>query len=163
MKKPWATARVLLWAAALGCSGSEDAAEMQRKGFHCLSSWDGSHSEVVRLVKGELRDPDSFQHVETRVTPVSDQGLHSFTMKYRARNGFGGMNVGVSNGVYVNADVDAETSSPSLLLDADSETAEVEECMVLSWVKPDAERRTLTPAFFAWLAARAGGEDTATR
>lgn len=148
MKKSWGIACAI----ALGCGGSaEDAAE-RAAGFHCLSSWDGSHSEVVRLVKGELRDPDSFQHIETRVTPVDGQGLHSFTMEYRARNGFGGMNVGVSTGAYVNADVDVKT-----LLDADGETTEVEECAVLSWVKPDAESRTLTPAFFTWLAVRDGG------
>lgn len=137
MKKPWAIACVLFWIAALGCSGSEDA----DAGFHCLSSWDGSHPEIVQLVRGELRDPDSFQHIETRVTPVSDQGLHSFTMEYRARNGFGGMNVYASTGEYANADVE----------DADSETA-VEECAVLSWVRPDAESPTFTPAGWAWLA-----------
>ena len=128
---------------AVGCSGSEGAAEWQRKGFHCLSLWDGSHSEVVRLVKEDLRDPDSFQHIETRVSVVSDQGLHSFTMEYRARNGFGGMNVGASTGVYVNADVGG----------VDGEAAAVKECAVLRWAKPDTEAHayTYTPAGAAWL------------
>lgn len=132
-------------AMTLGCGSSEGAAEMQRKGFHCLDSWDGAHPEVVELVKGELRDPSSFQHIETRVSPVSDQGLHSFTMEYRAANGFGGMNVGASAGEYVNADVFGSV---------DGEAVEaVGECAVLSWVKPDAKAVTFTNAGFAWLAA----------
>ena len=67
-------------------------AEDRRKGFHCLSSWDGSHRGVVDSVKAQLRDPESFEHDETRITPAKD-GQHTLIMKYRARNGFGGMNV----------------------------------------------------------------------
>ena len=67
-------------------------AENKRKGFHCLSSWDGSHSAVKRAVENSMRNPDSFDHVETRITPVKD-GQHVLTMKYRGQNGFGGMNL----------------------------------------------------------------------
>jgi hypothetical protein len=69
-------------------------AEKKRKGFHCLSAWDGSHRDVVRSLKRSLRDPDSFEHEETRITPVDDKGNHTLLMTYRARNGFGGMNIG---------------------------------------------------------------------
>lgn len=69
-------------------------AEDRRKGFHCLSKWDGSHRELVNELKRSLREPDSFEHVETRITPVNAKGVHLLTMEYRARNGFGGMNVG---------------------------------------------------------------------
>lgn len=70
------------------------AAEERKSGFHCLSSWDGSHRGVVDTLKESLRDPDSFQHVETRITPTDAMGNHTLLMKYRARNGFGGMNIG---------------------------------------------------------------------
>ncbi len=71
-----------------------EAAEKRKAGFHCLSSWDGSHRELVRALKLTLRDPDSFEHIETKITPVNDKGEHGLIMSYRARNGFGGMNVG---------------------------------------------------------------------
>ena len=81
-----------------------NASEDERKGFHCLSSWDGSHAQFKRAVKSTMREPGSFEHVETRVTPVSQSGDHSVIMKYRARNGFGGMNVGTAIGTYKNSD-----------------------------------------------------------
>jgi hypothetical protein len=73
-------------------SKAASSAEDRRKGFHCLSSWDGSHSGVVAQVKEQLREPGSFEHDETKISPVID-GKHTVMMKYRARNGFGGMNV----------------------------------------------------------------------
>jgi hypothetical protein len=68
-------------------------AEEKRKGFHCLSAWDGSYGDLEDYVKERLRDPESFEDIETRISPVSDTGTHTVIMKYRARNGFGGMNV----------------------------------------------------------------------
>lgn len=68
--------------------------ENKRKGFHCLSSWSGSHPAVKKYVEDNMRDPDSFEHIETKITPVNDKGLHTLVMKYRAKNEFGGMNVG---------------------------------------------------------------------
>ncbi|WP_156437645.1 MULTISPECIES: hypothetical protein [unclassified Sphingomonas] len=68
-------------------------AEKRRQGFHCLSSWDGSNRSLVDQVKEGLRDPNSFEHDETRIAPVTATGNHPIAMKYRARNGFGGMNV----------------------------------------------------------------------
>jgi len=68
-------------------------AEEKRKGFHCLSAWDGSHPGVKRYVEERMRDPDSFEHIETRISPVNN-GEHTLIMSYRARNGFGGMTVG---------------------------------------------------------------------
>lgn len=63
-------------------------------GLHCLSQWDGSHRGLVEQVKRNLRDPDSFKHVDTAISPATKEGLHRIVMEYRARNGFGGMNVG---------------------------------------------------------------------
>jgi len=68
-------------------------ANNRRQGFHCLSAWNGSHRGVVNYLKDRLRDPDSFEHIETRITPVNTAGEHTLIMQYRARNGFGGMNV----------------------------------------------------------------------
>lgn len=70
------------------------AAEDKRKGFHCLSEWDGSNKSLVDQVKAQLRDPKSFEHDETRIAPAnaSTEGKHAVSMRYRARNGFGGMN-----------------------------------------------------------------------
>lgn len=76
--------------------------EENRKGFHCLSSWDGSHRDVVNAVKATLRNPDSFEHVETRVTPVDNDRRHLFFMQYRAENGFGGVNLETASGTYGN-------------------------------------------------------------
>ena len=56
-----------------------------------FSAWDGSHTELTRYVKARLRDPKSFEHVETG---YSDKGDYLYVrMVYRAKNGFGGMTV----------------------------------------------------------------------
>ena len=68
-----------------------EAAENKRKGFHCLSAWDGSHGDLVRQLKRQLNDPSSFEHSETRVTPVDENGEHRLVMEYRARNAFGAL------------------------------------------------------------------------
>ena len=80
-----------------------ERAEEKRKGFHCLSAWDGSHPTFKKMVIDGLRDPQSFEHIETRVSPVDGDGLHRIWMDYRAKNGFGGMNVAQATGVYANA------------------------------------------------------------
>lgn len=82
-------------------------AEDRRKGFHCLSAWDGSHSDVKAYVEKRMRDPDSFEHIETRITPVNEKGAHTLVMKYRARNGFGGMTVGEALATIRNSDCHA--------------------------------------------------------
>ena len=81
-------------------------AEEKRKGFHCLSSWDGSHRGVVKDVEDQLNDPDSFDHDETRVTPVSAEGTHTLSMKFRAKNAFGGLMRGQAVAVYQNEGCD---------------------------------------------------------
>ena len=78
-------------------------AEDKKKGRHCLSLWDGRHSAFTNMVKARLRDPDSFEHILTLVTPVNASGRHRISMTYRARNGFGGMNTEVATGSYSNA------------------------------------------------------------
>lgn len=60
------------------------------KGFHCLSAWDGSLRDE-RALKNSLNDPGSYEHVETRITPVNSDGVHTAYVTFRARNGFGGL------------------------------------------------------------------------
>lgn len=83
------------------------AAKNKRAGFHCLSGWDGSHSSVVRQVKSLLRDPDSFEHVSTKLTPVDETGRHTLFMRYSAKNGFGGMTPGFATAIVINANCEA--------------------------------------------------------
>lgn len=83
---------------------SAEKAEERRKGFHCLSSWDGSDRELVDAVKKSLREPSSFEHDETRISPVNAQGQHFVVMTFRAKNGFGGTNVGSATGMIRQSD-----------------------------------------------------------
>ena len=75
-------------------AADRERAENERLGLHCLSIIDGSHARLVASFKSGLRDPSSFEHVETRITPVRDDGFHHLSMAYRAKNGFGGLTLG---------------------------------------------------------------------
>lgn len=70
-------------------------------GHHCLSGWDGVHPDFERQVVEQLRDPDSYETIETRTTKTKD-GKNGIIMRYRARNGFGGMNMTEAVGVIDN-------------------------------------------------------------
>lgn len=51
-----------------------------------FSSWDGSNRELVNYVKEHMKDPSSFEHVETR---FRDNGSsYDIIMKYRGKNSF---------------------------------------------------------------------------
>lgn len=99
-KNPVAQERARLEAVA----ESNRKAEDKRKGFHCLSAWDGSNRHLVDAVKESLRDPSSFEHAETKIGPVNAQGLHFVTMTFRAKNGFGGTNIGSATGIIRQSD-----------------------------------------------------------
>ncbi|MDD3798429.1 MAG: hypothetical protein PHE36_04535 [Novosphingobium sp.] len=58
----------------------------------CLDPDTGQHLRLVAEFKNTLREPDSFEHIKTIVFVGSD-GAYRLLMRYRARNGFGGMNV----------------------------------------------------------------------
>lgn len=66
------------------------AAEERRKGFHCLSSFDGNHNGLERLVRGRLNDPNSLETVRTLISPVNDANKHRVRMEFTATNAFGG-------------------------------------------------------------------------
>lgn len=82
--------------------------EEQRLGMHCLNKWDGSHRKMQDAIKERLRDPDSFKHVETRITPIDKNGNHTIFMTFRARNGFGGLNVQQAIGVVDNEECELQ-------------------------------------------------------
>lgn len=88
-----------------------EEAENKRKGFHCLSSWNGMHRGVERVVKENLRDPSSFEHIETRITPVNQDGKHRLMMSYRAANAFGGKTVGNAIAIVDNSSCEATVTS----------------------------------------------------
>ena len=69
----------------------------------CYSSWTGELPFVISVVKGALRDPDSFQHIATEIGSENDPRNIPFKMQYGARNGFGGMNREVVSGTFDSA------------------------------------------------------------
>lgn len=53
-----------------------------------FSPWDGSHRQLEKYVKNNLKDPESYEHIETRYGVKDD--IVTVVMKYRAKNSFGG-------------------------------------------------------------------------
>jgi hypothetical protein len=96
--------------ALAAAKAAEEKADERRKGFHCLSAWSGHSEGLVDAVKAQLREPESFEAIKTLIAPV-DNGSHAVLMTYRARNGFGGMNVAEAA-----ATIDTETCAVTLLL-----------------------------------------------
>ncbi len=70
---------------------------------NCISSWDGSCTKLVRAFKPHLKDPDSFEHIDTGFRRYDDYVL--VVMKYRAKNSFGAFNIGT---VTAKVDYDCE-------------------------------------------------------
>lgn len=63
----------------------EEREELVRDQF---SPWDGSHPALTKLIKKKMRDPDSYDHIETR---FRDDGNSIFVItKFRGANAFGG-------------------------------------------------------------------------
>ncbi|WBX85418.1 hypothetical protein [Sphingosinicella microcystinivorans] len=92
-------------AAAEAARRQEEEKQAQKEAqFKCASSWDGSIQGIEYAIAAKLRDPDSFQHIETSIGPVQENGTQLFVMKYRARNGFGGLNIGTAIGALRNSD-----------------------------------------------------------
>ena len=79
-------------------TGGDGKRAASRDGSECFSVWDGSSREFVKSVKSQLRDPSSFEHVETRFTEKNARGEIGVRMTYRAKNGFGGINTETAYG-----------------------------------------------------------------
>lgn len=53
-----------------------------------FNAWDGSHFNLERFIKNSMKDPDSYEHVETR---YSDKGNYLLILTtFRGKNSFGG-------------------------------------------------------------------------
>lgn len=89
----------------------QSASGPQPDGSHCLSGWDGSHPDLKRRVKSGLKDPKSFKHVETRVTP-NQGGAHRIYMTYRATNGFGAVTTATASGRFDHQSCTLDSFSP---------------------------------------------------
>lgn len=61
------------------------------KGYH------GEARNFSGLVKERLRNPDSFEHVQTSYGPVK-KGMMLATMQYRGTNGFGAIDTRIATG-----------------------------------------------------------------
>lgn len=73
--------------------------EQQIKVESQFSSWDGSHPALTELIKKNMNDPDSYDHIETK---FKDNGDHILVItKFRGANAFGGK---VINTVTANVD-----------------------------------------------------------
>lgn len=99
---------------ALGCTAEEgnetSEAEDERKGFHCLSPWDGNHDGLEALIRRQLNDPGSMETVETRISPVVD-GRHRISLEFTAKNSFGGRIRHVAHGSVSNETCEAQLIS----------------------------------------------------
>ena len=67
-----------------------EKAEERRKGFHCLSEWDGNHDGLEALIRDRLNDPGSMETIATRIAPADAQGDHRIQLDFTAQNAFGG-------------------------------------------------------------------------
>lgn len=76
----------------------EPKANRQEKIIKQFSSWDGSHRQFEIMVKNRLKDPDSYEHDNTKYI---DKGDHIIVvMRYRAKNSFGGYVVETKGGKF---------------------------------------------------------------
>ena len=74
------------------------AADARKDGQNCLTGWSGWHKGAKRYLMENLKDPESFEHISTKVAPRGGE-QHEVTMRYRARNSFGGMSVETLSGI----------------------------------------------------------------
>jgi hypothetical protein len=89
---------------------AEAAAYAKDHGTDCLSPWNGSHKGLNILITDQLRDPASFEMLETRTAPVNDKGVNMVFVEYTAKNGFGGTDRATAVGFFDNA-----TCAPTLV------------------------------------------------
>lgn len=71
---------------------NEEAAKMAEKPLY--ENVDYVQTAAGELIKDGLRDPDSYEFVDMQEQASSKQGEKLFVVTYRAKNGFGGYNVG---------------------------------------------------------------------
>jgi len=70
---------------------------------NCFSGWDGSHRELVKLVKANMNDKKSFEHEKTTYTTLDDYAI--VIMQFRGKNALGNM---VLNSIKAKVSYDCE-------------------------------------------------------
>ena len=73
-----------------------------------FSAWDGSHYKTVRYVKKIMKNPKSFEHVQTKYNDFSGQGYRVIHMTYRGTNSF---NAIVTNTISVKVNLQGDVLS----------------------------------------------------
>ena len=68
-----------------------------------FSAWDGSHRELTRVIKDTMKDPNSYEHVETTYRDMGDYLI--VTTRFRGTNTFGAV---VTNSVEAKVSLDGE-------------------------------------------------------
>lgn len=56
-----------------------------------MSGWDGSCPNLVKYIKSNLDDPESFEHVSTYYAPDLQHDCMVLSMQFRAKNRFGAL------------------------------------------------------------------------
>lgn len=79
----------------------------ENKDGHLCLNGSGWNTSLVDQLKPSLREPGSFEHISSRITPSDDNGEHTVTMRYRARNGFGGVSFGTTEALVSSLDCSA--------------------------------------------------------
>lgn len=74
-----------------------------KDGQMCLDR-SGENQATIDALVPTLREPDSFEHVSTMIGPVNSDGTHNLVMRYRAKNGFGGVSFGMTRAIVSNVD-----------------------------------------------------------
>ena len=71
---------------------TEPVVEVKSYKRRCFHPYDGSSLQLERLIKGSLKDPDSYQHIGTDILGDHPEieGAKIIQMDYRAKNSFGG-------------------------------------------------------------------------
>lgn len=87
-----------------------DNVKDQKSAFEdkCISRWDGACNALERVVKYNMKDPSSYEHIDTRYKVLYDEGYMIVVMKYRGKNSFGAF---VINRVEAKVSFDCEVLS----------------------------------------------------
>lgn len=67
-----------------------------------MSTWDGSFRPLVIYVKDNMKDPNSFEHIQTKFGDFEELYFY-VSMKYRGKNSYGGYTI-----AYIDAKVNYE-------------------------------------------------------
>lgn len=70
-----------------------------------FGAWDGSHYQLVALIKNNMNNPDSYQHDRTtyRLVVTDEERYAVITTSFRGQNAFGGV---IKNTVVAKTDID---------------------------------------------------------